>query len=329
MTIKAGEVVAEGQELARVRSPELESLLMQERSSLISLQADHERSRIGARQSQLQNEQTVNLRRVELESAERAMARAELTRKEGILNAVEYERAQDELRLAGLRLELAEQEAGFEGESLEFEIQNRKSLADRQRLLVEDLERQVEELTLRAPVSGLVSRVEITDHDAVEQGSPIVTVVDLSTFEVEAAFPENYADEIGAGTEAVVTYEGRRYPAVVKSISPEVEGSRVQGFVAFAGEMPEGIKQNQRVQVRAIFEMRPDVVKVQRGPFLEAGAGRLAYVIEDGVAVLRPIEIGAISVSDVEIVGGLEIGDEIIISDTERFDGAETVLLRD
>ena len=122
-----------------------------------------------------------------------------------------------------------------------------------------------------------------------------------------------------------------RCPGLVRkhSISPEVEGSRVQAYVAFEGDSPEGIKQNQRVQVRAIFEHRPGVTKVQRGPFLEAGAGRMAYVMEDGIAVLRPIEVGAISVSEVEILGGAEIGDQIIISDTERFEGAERVLIRD
>jgi len=70
-------------------------------------------------------------------------------------------------------------------------------------------------------------------------------------------------------------------------------------------------------------------MKVPRGPFLEAGAGRQAYVLEDGIAVLRPIRVGSLSVSEVEIVSGLEIGDQIIISDTARFQGAERILLRD
>ena len=71
------------------------------------------------------------------------------------------------------------------------------------------------------------------------------------------------------------------------------------------------------------------MVKVPRGPFLEAGSGRQAYVLEDGIAVLRPIRVGSLSVGEVEIVSGLDVGDQIIISDTARFQGAERVLLRD
>ena len=54
----------------------------------------------------------------------------------------------------------------------------------------------------------------------------------------------------------------------------------------------------------------------------------MAYVVEDGIAVLRPIEVGRLSIAEAEILGGLEEGDRIIISDTSRFEGAETVLLR-
>ena len=94
------------------------------------------------------------------------------------------------------------------------------------------------------------------------------------------------------------------------------------------GTAPDGLRQNQRVTARLILETRPNVIKVARGPFLEDGAGRVAYVIDDGIAYKRPIITGSTSISEVEIVSGLEIGDRIIISDIARFEDAENVLLR-
>jgi HlyD family secretion protein len=81
------------------------------------------------------------------------------------------------------------------------------------------------------------------------------------------------------------------------------------------------------VSTRLLLESRLDVVKVPRGPFLENGSGRQAYVIDDHIATLRPIRVGALSLTEVEILSGLDVGDQIIISDTSRFDGAERVLL--
>ncbi len=127
MLVKAGEVVAEGQELARVESPELESRLGQERSNLLARQAEFERQRILTEQSLVRNRQEIGLLEVELEAAQRAMNRAQRTRDEGILNAVEYEKAQDDVRIAELKLEVAREQAVFAADSLEFEVQNRRS----------------------------------------------------------------------------------------------------------------------------------------------------------------------------------------------------------
>jgi HlyD family secretion protein len=67
---------------------------------------------------------------------------------------------------------------------------------------------------------------------------------------------------------------------------------------------------------------------VQRGQFLDSGAGRLTYVLnEDRVAVLRHIQVGARSLGAVEIIDGLEEGETIVISSLDPFRSAETVLL--
>jgi HlyD family secretion protein len=328
LAVRAGEAIEVGQVLCRVRSPELESRLEQERSTLLSLQSDLGRQRLLNQQTRLQNEQAIGLLEVELEAALRAMDRAQRTRDEGLINAVEYEQAQDDVAVSTLKLEVARTEATFESESLDFELQNRESQVGRQQLVVDELERQVDELIIRSPAAGLVARVEVEDHDAVIVGQPLLAVVDLSAFQVEIRAPENYADEIYPGTPARVHYNGVEYEGDVRSISPEVEGGRVEGIVAFTKEVPDGLRQNQRVPTRLILETRSDVVKVPRGPFVESGGGRQAYVIEDGMATLNRIEIGSLSVSEVEIVSGLEIGDQIILSDTARFDGAEKILLR-
>jgi HlyD family secretion protein len=155
----------------------------------------------------------------------------------------------------------------------------------------------------------------------------VVTVVDLSAFEVEVMIAESYADGLSPGVEAVIHYDNRDWSGAVKSISPEVEGSRVRTVVEFVDEAPENLKQNQRVSTRLLLETKLDVAKVPRGPFLESGHGRQAYVVGDRIANLRSIGVGALSLTEVEIVSGLEVGDQIIISDTSRFDGAERVLL--
>jgi len=139
---------------------------------------------------------------------------------------------------------------------------------------------------------------------------------------------ENYASDLVPGTGADILYEGKTYPGKVTALSPEIRDSQVKGTLVFDGEMPPGLRQSQRVSVRMLLERKAAVLKLPRGPFVEAGGGRHAYVVEDGVASRREIQVGAMSVSEVEVVRGLKAGDQVVVSDTSIFEGAKTVLIR-
>jgi HlyD family secretion protein len=326
--VKAGTEVKKGQLLARVESPELMSRRVQERSTLAALQSDLGRQEIAARQAAQRAKQTADVLGMRLAAAERAMTRAEELSQQGLINRVDFERAKDELELARLEAASATQTAQFERESLTFEVQNRRLQVARQESVVLETERQVKQLEMTAPFDGMVATVNVQDRDAVAANAPVMTVVNLSQFEVEFDVAENYASDLLPGTAAEIQYEGRPYPGKVTAVSPEIRDSQVRGTVVFDGDTPAGLRQSQRVSVRLLLERKTNVLKVPRGPFVESGGGRTAYVVEDGVATKREIQVGSMSVSEVEIVRGLSEGDQLVVSDTSQFQGARTVLIR-
>jgi HlyD family secretion protein len=328
LSVKAGTEVKKGQLLARVDSPELKSRLVQERSTLEALRSDLGRQEIAARQAAQRAKQTAEILAMRLAAAERAMTRAQELSQQGLINRVDFERAKDELELARLEAESAGQTAQFERETLAFEVENRRLQVARQQSVVVETERQVRQLEIAAPFDGMVANVNVQDRDAVPANAPVMTVVNLAQFEVEFDVAENYASDLLPGTPAEIQYEGRPYPGRVTAVSPEIRDSQVRGTVVFDGPTPEGLRQSQRVSVRLLLERKTDVLKAPRGPFVEAGGGRTAYVVEDGVATKREIQVGSMSVSEVEIVRGLSEGDQLVVSDTSQFEGARTVLIR-
>jgi HlyD family secretion protein len=266
--VRAGESVKKGQVLATIASPELESGLKQEQSRLQSLQSELARAELAARQQNEADEQTLKVRQVRLESARRDLERADKLRGQGLLNEVDQERSRDAARVAEVELEQADVGGRLAREGRDFEVKDHRRQIERQSLVVAELERRVAELTIRAPFPGLVATVDVQDRDAVPPNAPLLTVVDLSRFEVEVEIPESYAPDALPGTPAVVTIGGRTVPGRLTSVSPEVKSSEVQGTVAFAGAVPEGLRQSQRVAVRLILEKRAGVLKIPRGPFL-------------------------------------------------------------
>jgi HlyD family secretion protein len=328
LAIKAGDAVKKGQVLARVESPELKSRLVQERSSLASLKSALERQKIDARQDAIKNAHAIDLLEVRLSAARRLAERAQLAWDEKILNKNDYEKALDDVKIAELELKNAKETAKLAIETADFDIKSRQLALERQASLSEELQRQVDGLAIAAPFDGAVASLAVQDRDSVAANAPIMTVVNLSQFEVEITLPENYAAEVTPGTAAQILYEGKEYPGHVTAMSPEIRDSQGHGTVAFEGAPPAGLRQSQRVSVRMVFETKPSVLKVPRGPFLESGGARQIFVVENGIATRREIAVGAVSVSEVEIVKGLSVGDRVILSDMSELAGAKTVLLR-
>jgi len=326
--VREGEKVTAGEVLAIVESPELENLLKRETASLDALSSDLARLELTTRQTNLENRQAVELGEVRTEGARRAETRAEELAGQGLLAATELETARDAHRIAVIELEQARQRVELETEALAFELGDAKLRLQRQKLLVADVRRQVDELTLRAPFDGLVATVSVEDRDAVVRGQALVGVVDLTDLEVEVNIPESYADDVSPGVAVEVTVGSQPVAGILTRVAPEVRSGQVEGRVAFKDGVPPGLRQNQRVSTRLILAEETDVLKVPRGPFLESGGARWVYVVDDGMARKRNIEVGAVSVTEVEILRGLEEGEKVVLSDLSQLQGAESVLLR-
>jgi HlyD family secretion protein len=175
----------------------------------------------------------------------------------------------------------------------------------------------------------VVGTVAVNDRAAVTPNQPIVTVVDLSAYEIEILVPESYAEALGLGMGAEIAYGQQRLPGKLSALSPEVINNQVTARVRFTGEVPTDLRQNQRVTVRVVLDERDGILMVSRGPFYEAGAGRSAFVLRDGLARRVPIRTGATSVSAIEIIEGLAEGDQVVIAGTEGFGDVETLLVND
>jgi len=327
--VQAGDVVKKDQPIAALESPELRNELQREQAGLDGLEVAVQRQGIDTRRELAANQQAIDLANVAIQAAEREMRRGEDSWGKHLISERDYEKSRDDAAAARVNHKHAIETAQLQKESLQFELRARRLERDRQRLVVEDLQRRVGELNLKSPVNGIVGTLAVAERASVAQNAPLITVVDLTAFEIEFQVPESYADDLGLGMEAEVTSGAKKYAAKVSAVSPEVRSGQVTGRLRFSGEVPQGLRQNQRLSTRIVLESRDDVLKVQRGAFLDTGGGRVAYVVQGDVATKRAIRTGAVSVSEVEVLEGLQPGDRIIISNLGEFERVETVRLAD
>lgn len=325
LKVVAGDAVRRGQPLAEIDSPELRSALAQEQATLASLEAEANRAALDAQMTRAEARKLLDQAEIDRIAAERDLERNRRAFEGGAVAQIDVARAQDALKKAQLALAQARQGHRLQDRAAGLDLRNKRLLANRQRAVVAELQRQVDALTLRAPFDGQVGQVMVQQRQNVAANAPVLSVVDLTEFEVEITVPESFARDLAIGMPAQLRGAAGTFDAKVSAVSPEVVNGEVTGRLRFVGGTPKGLRQNQRLSARILLDTRRNVLRVERGAFLEQGGGRYAYVVEGRTAVRRPIRVGAASLDAVEILEGLQPGDRVVVSGTDQFANADTV----
>jgi HlyD family secretion protein len=323
--VHAGDTVSKGAVLATLDSPELKNEYQRERATLDSLNAALAHQEIEIRRQLLTSQQQADLAKVAIEAAERELKRSQWAWDQHAISERDYRRAIDDVSTAKLNFNHARETAGLERDGVVLDLRTKRLERDRQSLVVDDLKHRVEELTVRSPVDGIVANLAQPEKTRVAENTPLITVVDLTNFEIEFKVAESFAGEIKPRMAADITLGGQTVAGTVTAISPEVRENEVVGRVKF-NTQPRGLRQNERASVRIVLDERDDVLQFPRGSNIDE-ATRRVYVIRGDRAIRTPVTLGPASIADIEVLHGLVPGDRVIISDTRDFNDTPELLI--
>lgn len=327
--VRPGDKVTRGQTIATIDSPELKSRLAQEQATLAGLEASVGRAGLDIEHGRANADKLVAQAQIDRQAAAREVEINQKMFDSGVIPELELQRSRDALKKAELALAHARKEAGLQTKELAFDLGTRKQSLDRQREVVRELERQVTALAIASPVDGQVGQLLVAQRANVAANAPVLSVVDLGAFELEIRVPDSFARDLAIGMSAEIRAGTTTFAGRVRSVSPEVVDGNVATRLEFVDQRPAGLRQNQRLTARILIEEKPNVLKVERGPFLEIGGGNVAYFVIDGVAERRTIRTGAISLDAVEIVSGAGPGDQIVVAGVDAFGDAQRVRIAD
>ncbi len=319
-----GAIVKKAEVLAVIDSPERMSELKREEAALAKLRAEVARQAIGNRRIELEKKRAIDAAEIAWRAAKREAERAQWAFDKGAIAEVDYKRSQDTLAGAVTTLDAARADLDLERDALKLSLQTFDEEAGRQQLLVDELNRQVRALEVRAPFDGIVGNWLTTDLASVAPNQALLTLVDLTELEVEASVSEVYAESLVPGQLAEITVGGETLRGELRLVSPEVQNAQVLARVRLTD--PAALRQNQRVQVRVLLEEKPGVLLVERGPIFERDVS-FAWVVEGDIARRQPIRLGASSVTAFEVESGLLAGQQVIVAGIDDLDGIDEVLL--
>ncbi len=326
LSVQAGDQVKRGQVLLQIASPELSARLAQERANADALQSEWLRAQADARQQRAQSQSQLETATISYKTAQNELARQTQAFQAGATAAAQVDQARDTLAKAQVALKQAQELLGLKDDALKFELQAKRQAFERQALIVKDVERQLDELKLRSPVDGQVGQLFVTDRASVAKDAKLLSVVDLSALEVQIQVAESLARELQQNMAGEISGGAdQKWKGLLSSVSPEVVNGEVAARLRFAGPQPEQLRQNQRLSVRMLLDHRDKVLTLSRGSFVEEGGGHFAYVLQGDQAEKRAIKLGVQSLAKVEVLEGLKVGEQVVISGADNFKDAPRV----
>ncbi|MBW3163205.1 efflux RND transporter periplasmic adaptor subunit [Ferrimonas balearica] len=327
LQVQAGEIVEQGQVLARIDSPELEAQLSQQQAILERQTLDLQRQQLEARRTALELQRRRDQALVTRTAAEREKQRADRAAESDLISDIDHQQAQDEFASARIAFAHAEQEIALARDTLQFEQRTAEVELERQRLTVAELQRQVDALTLRSPLDGLVGNTLVGQREQVADNQPLLSVVSLSDYQAELQVPESYADELGLTMAVSLSVGGAQIEGEIAGISPEIVANQVTVRVRFPPPDVR-LRQNQRVTAQVRLESLENVLMVRRGAFIQSGHGRTGYRVDGALAQRVPLQLGASSLTHIEILAGADAGDQLIISDLSGLLNSSEILIK-
>lgn len=232
----------------------------------------------------------------------------------------------DKVRETELRYNVAK----LEQEQAKRKFHNDQAVADAE-IKVQELElaifrktlseakRTLEDAAIRAPRAGVLTFVSNEIGAPVSTGSQVAIIADLSHFKVEAEIADSYAERLYPGAKTLVRIGRDELSGIVANITPQSRGGVIQFSVQLDQDDHEKLRSGLKTDVYVMTAIQEDVLMIDKGSYYN-GPGNYELFIRNGNQLTkRKVQLGDSNHKLVEVVSGIEEGEEVVISDMSSY----------
>ena len=249
-------------------------------------------------------------------------------KKNGLIADLEYKTSiikRDELakrdEIEGKRLQFAQ-------DSIAPQIASKQATVDQLKASAALRLQEVDNLHVRAGMAGVLQQLPVEVGQRVTPGTNIARVADPTKLKAQIKIAETQAKDIQINQPASIDTRNGLVAGHVTRVDPAVEQGTVTVDVALDGALPKGARPDLSVDGTIELERLNNVLYVGRPAFAQDGATVGVFKLtQNGEAARTPVHFGRSSVNTIEILSGLNVGDQVILSDTSAYDSHDRIQL--
>jgi HlyD family secretion protein len=327
--IEAGAMVEKGDEILQLANTNLLMDIMFREAELFEQSNNLRNTRLQMEQYRLQLQANLIEMDYQIQKTGRIYRLQKQLFEQNLGSKDEYEKAREEydyfVKRKNLAIETFKQDSLFR----KIQIGQLEASLERMQQNLALVKTKLENLTLRAPVSGQLTSLNAEIGESKSAGERLGQVDILDGFKVRAGIDEHYLPRINLGLAGEFDFAGETCRMVTAKIFPEINEGRFNVDLVFTGKEPAGIRRGQTVHIRLELGDLTEALLLARGGFYQKTGGQWVYVLDESedVAVKREIRLGRQNPQYFEVLEGLQPGEKVITSSYENFGDKDKLLL--
>jgi multidrug efflux pump subunit AcrA (membrane-fusion protein) len=322
-----GQEVNPETELLELSNPDVQLEALESERQLTVAQADRVNLRTTLETTRLNQEAAVAAAKAAYNDARRnADASSDLAKQE-LISAMEASRAQDHVVELQTRYEVEQKRLQVMTEAAESQLRLQDAQVGRLRDVTEFQRGRIRSMKVMAGTHGILQELPLEVGQWAQSGAVLARLVEPGRLKAVLRIPETQAKDLTLGQPATIDTRNGLVRGAVARIDPAVQNGTVTVDVRLEGEMPRGARPDLSVDGTIQVERLDNVLHVGRPAYGQANSTvGLFKLSPDGTEATRVnVRLGRTSVNTVEVLGGLQPGEKVIISDMSRWDGVDRV----
>jgi HlyD family secretion protein len=326
--IDGGASVKKGDLILKLENQRLMLDFVNRETEMYDLINNLENTRLSLRQNKFTLKRTLSELEFQIQQAKIDHDRNSKLYEDKVISQQEYQRTKISYERLSQQSTIEVENQKFQEENSVTQIRQLEGTLERTRTNLSMMRQNLENLAVKAPVSGLLSRVDVEIGASITAGQNIGQIDDLNGFKMRIEVDEHYISRIFPGLEGSFEFNGKTHQLVVHKVYPEVTNGRFQVDMTFPASIPEGIRRGQSVPVRLQLGKPAQAILLPTGGFFSDTGGNWVYVLNESgnKAEKRSISLGRKNPQYFEVLTGLSEGERVITSSYSSF-GEKDVLV--
>ena len=328
--IRPGATVLSGTVLLELSNPDVDLAALTAQSQLSAAQAQLVTLHTSLETGKLNQQSTVSNVRTQLREAQRQFSSGETLATRNLIAANEVSRLRDQVTDLNERLQIEQQRLVLASSTIDSQLNLQRDQIERLRAIVESNRQRVASMHVTAGVAGVVQDLTLQPGQWVQSGQSLAQVLQPGRLKAELRIPETQARDIALGQVADIDTRVGHVPGHVIRIDPGSTNGTVGVDVSLEGPLPQGARPDLQIEGMIEIERLTDVLSIPRPAYGQPNSSTGIFrTVEGGKYAERVnVQLGRASVNDFEVLGGLKVGDEVILTDMTRWDNVDRVRIK-